>query len=222
MYATSLPLLPIIGMFSFFFQLWVDKFMFCNLYRTPPRYSDSMGKTSLNLIGVAVVIHLVMSIWALGSGTIFQRNVFDLDDALSNTPNGDYSSDDSTGIWMALPPFVRQPHVIILEVLLIMYLLVALLSAVSSHWYQKLMQLIRCLCCFRGSTDAELKSTMNVTQISYSRACKKGTMKGLETYNILANPKYMQAFGISKEFASNHKNLSSIRGFNTKETLADV
>jgi len=216
MYSTSMPLMPFIGMLSFFVQYWVDKFMFCNYYRTPPRYSDNIGNASSNLIGFAVVVHLICSIWALGSGNIFQRNLLDFSDAFSQTKEGIEGSYNSSD-WAKLPPFVRQRHVIVLELILITYILVGLLNVISSHWYENLKKFCRCILCMRGSKDEKLFSQMNLVPITYTKAIKKGSIKGQPTYNILQNPKYQEAFGISKEFASNHKLLCSIRGFNTKE-----
>ena len=37
-----MPVLPFIGALSFYISFWVDKYLFCNFYRIPPKYSDDI------------------------------------------------------------------------------------------------------------------------------------------------------------------------------------
>ena len=72
MYAISMPLMPVFGAVSCYLSYWVDKFLFCNFYRTPPMYSDDMGKNCTSLLGYLVILHLGMSMWMMGNEEIFQ------------------------------------------------------------------------------------------------------------------------------------------------------
>ena len=78
MYAISMPILPLIGAISFYVSYWVDKFLFCNFYRIPPKYSDKIGRKSTNLIAYGIFLHIFMSCWILGNHQIFSgKSAFD-------------------------------------------------------------------------------------------------------------------------------------------------
>jgi hypothetical protein len=47
--------------------------------------------------------------------------------------------------------------------------------------------------------------------VPYSRAVQRNLIKGLANYNILQNPKYKEAFGITWKFAIDHNNVRSVR-----------
>lgn len=47
--------------------------------------------------------------------------------------------------------------------------------------------------------------------MTYVRAVKRNLIKGLATYNILQNPAYKEAFGITWKFAIDHHDVRSIR-----------
>lgn len=51
----------------------------------------------------------------------------------------------------------------------------------------------------------------DVTLITYTRAVQRNLIKGLATYNILQNPVYKDAFGITWKFAVEHKDVNAIR-----------
>ena len=79
MFSTGIPILPLLGTVSFYATYWVDKFLFCNFYRTPPMYGDTLGKTSTRVIGLGIIVHLTMSLWILGSGQIVKfENIYEL------------------------------------------------------------------------------------------------------------------------------------------------
>ena len=212
MYGLSMPLLLIIGALSFFISYWIDKWLFCNFYKTPPLYSDSMGRTCTTLIGVAVVIHLIMSMWSLGTN----EKIFNGLDAFMD---GKGPPDLNMGALTALvTKAMQKQHLLILETLLLIYLAGLVLSRFSAGVGGGFRTCCRCVFCQATSNQAKkLESTMNTVQIDYSSAIHRGVIKGLASYNILKNPKYQEAFGISPEFADNHKRLSSIRGLNTKD-----
>lgn len=47
--------------------------------------------------------------------------------------------------------------------------------------------------------------------MTYSRAIQRNLIKGLATYNVLQNPKYKEAFGITWKFAVDHSRVRSVR-----------
>jgi hypothetical protein len=53
----------------------------------------------------------------------------------------------------------------------------------------------------------------NTINIPYTRAVRRGVIKGLTNYNILQNPKYKEAFAITDVFAMNHSRVKSLRHF---------
>ena len=52
--------------------------------------------------------------------------------------------------------------------------------------------------------------------ISYSRAVQRNLIKGLKNYNILHNPQYKEAFGITWKFAFENKTVRSVRQMKSK------
>ena len=79
MFSSGIPILPILGTVSFFTTYWVDKFLFCNFYRTPPMYGDTLGKTGTRIIGLGIIAHISMSLWILGGGQIVEfENIYEL------------------------------------------------------------------------------------------------------------------------------------------------
>jgi hypothetical protein len=74
--------------------------------------------------------------------------------------------------------------------------------------------------------NAEL-SKAKLQDIPYDRALRRGFVRGLQNYNILQNPVYRNAFGITDEFARTHKRIRSItlpshRGLSALEATSDI
>ena len=212
-YALSMPLLLFIGALSFFLSFWVDKWLFCRFYRTPPVYSDRMGKTASNLLGFSVVTHLVMSMWSLGTND----KIFDGLDAFIN---GGEPSDVNIGALTSLIQrlILQKRHLVILEAVLLIFSVAIVLSKVSKGLGGGLLGLCRCIACQATKDQSkEMEKSRNTIDVDYRSACQRGIIKGLQSYNILKNAWYAEAFGISTEFAESHKRVSSIRGLNAKE-----
>ena len=209
MYTISMPLMPIFGAMSCYLSYWVDKFLFCNFYQTPPMYSDDMGKRSTALLGYLVILHLLMSLWMMGNEEIFQGQ------PLSGQA---YPDDLRKGIRAStLEEKLFKKHLFPIELTLVIFVGWMLLSRMSSTFLSKVCGCLRCLTCSKGNKVKNLKSQMNTVQVDYSSARDREIIKGLSSYNILQNPKYQEAFAITPEFALNHNKVSSIRGYNTKE-----
>ena len=171
-----MPLMPIIGAISFYISYWVDKFMFCKFYRTPPMYSDETGKTSTKIIGLCVILHLIMSAWMMGGDNkVFKGQNY-------------WKNKDDIPIEGLRAVFFKS-HLLIIEGLLILYILGFFLSRFSTGLTSSLLKFLQCLCCCTGSKTERLKSTLNTVDINYTSARHRGVIKGIASYNILQNPK---------------------------------
>jgi hypothetical protein len=212
-YALSMPLLLFIGAVSFFISFWIDKWLFCRFYRTPPVYSDRMGQSASKLLGFSIVLHLILSLWSLGTND----KIFDGLDAFIN---GSTPSDINAGVLTSLIQRVilKKRHLIILEAVLLTFFAALIISKFSHGLGSGLLGICRCFACQATNNQAKkLEKTRNTLEIDYRSACQRGIIKGLASYNILKNPRYAEAFGISAEFAEGHKRVGSIRGLNANE-----
>ena len=203
MYALSIPVLPFIGAISFFLSYWIDKYLFCNFYRIPPKYSDDMGRICTTLIGFAILLHLFMSCWILGKNQVFVGH------------GSVQSSFITTSV--QLKDTMLKKHIIPLELIGIAFVCGHLSVWLCNAFGGTTMKCLRCISCSSGTKVKKLKAMMNKVQVDYSSAKERNIIKGLASYNILQNTKYQEAFAVSQEFAMGHNRLSSIRGLNTKE-----
>ena len=201
-----MPLMPLIGAISFYVSYWVDKYLFCNFYRIPPMYSDKMGKRSTKLIGFAVVIHLVMSLWMMGNKLIFRSEPYfgSVADGIGSSGDDGASTDDifatkqgPTFHFYSTPGVMKyrmlnglnQTHLLPLELLLVGFLLYNIIGRLSGSWKHQIAKILKCLTCRTGITKSKLVSRMNTVQVDYKSAKKRGVIKGLASYNIFQNPK---------------------------------
>jgi len=174
MYSISMPVLPFIGALSFYISFWVDKYLFCNFYRIPPKYSDDIGSRSTSLIGYGIILHIIMSCWILGSNQIFSgRLLYD----------GDRFGDSY------IVKFMMKRHIIPLECLGLIFIVGFIMRRSLMTFSKTLSKIVRCLICSSGTNIKELKRVMNAVQVRYSAARLRGVIKGLASYNILQNPK---------------------------------
>ena len=195
MYAISMPLMPVLGAISCYISYWVDKFLFCNFYKAPPMYSDAMGKKSTMLVGFLVLLHILMSMWMLGSEEIFQ-----------GVPLlGEYypSKNLKSGVDRTASTLVQaklfKKHLFPLQMALIAFVGYVVAIRLSTSFIRRLCGCLRCLTCSssRSGDIRSLKKNMNTVQVNYSSARDRELIKGLSTYNILQNPTYQEAFAIS-------------------------
>jgi hypothetical protein len=180
-YAISMPILPLIGAFSFYISYWVDKFLFCNFYRTPPKYSNDIGQRSTQLIGLCILLHLIVSCWTLGNGEIFigrfigKRKVTDEVYKLLHN--------------IQISHVVTKRHIVILELVSLCFLGGIALYSTASRFRMAVKRIWMCLICSSGDKVGKLRAVMNTVQVRYSVAHHQGIIKGVSSYNILKNPK---------------------------------
>ena len=208
MFCIGIPLMPIIAVCNFYVSYWVDKFLFLRYYRSPPRYSSNIGRMATGLIPYAIVIHLAVSIWTLGN-----RNIFFSGDQDTGGINGYTSHYGSNSIGDK----ISQKHTFPLFVLMVLVVIGILLGQVADSII-KILQVLAKACCGSCLAQSEFyqeieRFLFNTIHISYSRAVRRGIIKGLATYNILQNPKYKEAFGITDGFALMHGRVKSLKHF---------
>ena len=174
MYASSMPILPIIGTITFYVSFWVDKFLFCNFYRTPPKYSHDMERDCTALIGFGIILHIFMSCWILGNDEVFTGELY----------RGSYDTSK-----LRLRGIMLKKHILPLELIALIFILGYLAKRILQVFDFTLTKFLRCLFCLKSSNVKKLKSTMNTVQVKYSGARARGIIKGPPSYNILQNPK---------------------------------
>jgi len=203
MYQSGMPLMCVLGFLSFFLAYWVDKFLFCNFYRIPPMYSDTMSRTATMWVGYGIVVHLLMTIWMYGNKAIFSS-------ALDESIKFDHTKYESDYTIFDLEN-LKQKHMIPLVTLLILFVGLSILNNFFKEWCHMTRLLVNFLTCGSGTTTDKLMSVMNSVEVTYTRAKQRGLIKGLNNYNILQNPNYAKAFGVDESYGRNHKHVSSIR-----------
>lgn len=87
-FSAGMPILYDIITVNIFVFYFIEKYLFVNFYRSPPHLTNAISKNVLELIPIAVVCHLCMSIWILSDPTIFPTSTSS--DSVSS--NNGYSS----------------------------------------------------------------------------------------------------------------------------------
>lgn len=208
MYMAGMPAMLWIGCACFYVNYWMDKYLFCNFYRIPPQYSDTMGRMATQLLGLSIITHLLMSIWIMGNKAIFVSEAFDAGTAVE-----EYESSYNP-LKLLDSDNLEQRHIIPLAVFLVLIVAVWIINQQTKEFTHFTKNIINFITCGSGSKTETLMSTMNTVDVTYTRAKQRGLIKGLNTYNILRNPKYQEAFNIDGEFAAKHRHVTSIRKLN--------
>lgn len=118
---------------------------------------------------------------------------------------------------LSFTDIILKRHIVILEIVAVLFISHIVIKKFTTTFSGTLVKILRCLICGKGNRVKKIKAKMNAVQVTYGGAKARGVIKGLASYNILQNPKYQEAFAITPAFAQNHKHLSEIRGYNTKE-----
>jgi hypothetical protein len=83
-YSTALPTLFLLWPLYMTINYWYDKTMLLRLCKIPPRYSEDLMDYATYCVVFAIVVHLFMAIWILGTPAIFPMRVLAYE-ALDNT-----------------------------------------------------------------------------------------------------------------------------------------
>jgi hypothetical protein len=66
-FSTGMPLLTVVGAFAFFVGYWADKLLFTQYFRLPPLESTRSVARIFSYLPIAVLLHLALGAWALGT-----------------------------------------------------------------------------------------------------------------------------------------------------------
>jgi len=225
-YATAMPLLLLIGAASFYVGYWVDKFLFLRFNRIPLEYGKVLSKGAIKVIQVALLLHVIISIWALSQDELFSSSTD------TNSPLGRAVRSGTAWMHRSIARRLQKAHIQPLVILFLVLAIVMIGRALLKSVFTILCSLFRvfancnrtchtqnddehiekggCKCSFFGEVNG-LDEFASI-DVTYPRAIERGLIKGLHTYNILANPRYKSAFRISDRFAKQHRHVESIRG----------
>jgi hypothetical protein len=197
MYGGGMPILYPIACMSFLLFFWVDKFLIVRYYRHPPEYDARLSRWAVFVMSFAVVLHLGFTIWAYTTpGLLMSPSGADPNDinAIGELASGLIpDAYISRSFWER----VTSSHVMPLSVLLCVAALVGIMSTLLSF------------CSFNSLWFGEVSLAGELP--TFESAMDSGELRGLQTYNILHNPKYARAFGVTIAFADAHKHVGDVR-----------
>lgn len=70
----GIPLLYLLGAGNFLVTYFIEKYLFMNLYRIPPHFSNNVGKRATALIPYALVLHCGVAIWMFSNPVLFEND----------------------------------------------------------------------------------------------------------------------------------------------------
>ena len=217
MYSTGMPLLLIIAALFFGLTYFIDKFLFINLYRTPPKYTTDINKLSTTLIKYALLVHVVMALWTMCDSDIFKSN---------SVGYSKYTGEVFQFSPNSFQGLVTQQHTIpLLIVFLVIFaglIFQFVFDEVLLNGISQILERVFNLKLRGNKEELSLydRRTAN-TVLTYSQATKYGRFKSLASYNILQNPKYQASFGITSSWAMKHKHVGSLRFFHDENDNAE-
>lgn len=229
-YAATMPILLLIGALSFYVGYWADKFLFLRFYRIPPCYGRELSRGVANTIQIALLLHVLVSIWSFSQDNLFETPPD------TNSPLGRTIQASTRWMHASTAKHLQKTHIQPLVVLFLVLATAILARQVINAVVSTVSALLRILtyrahiahpqynhdeeqpksgrdcssCACLGKADG--LESVNCIQVTYPRAIERGLIKGLHTYNILANPRYKNAFGIGDRFARAHCHVESMRG----------
>lgn len=185
-YGAGMPILYVIGAVGCALFFLVDKFLFSKFYRIPPRYSDRIGSAVIEFLPVLLCIHLLLSMWMLGAGPIFQN--------------------DTTREVSQMA--VRRPALFTMFIIVTSYVFFKYLGGEILSFLKFVVDLVPCLCCLRSCFSSEFASETVVTT-TYEHAKVRNQLQGLHGYHVLQNPVYREAFGLGSKGAASREDSRS-------------
>jgi NADH:ubiquinone oxidoreductase subunit 6 (subunit J) len=213
-FSSGIPLLYFVAAANFCASFWIDKFVFVRLCKEPKPYSAKMGQQATMLIPIGVVFHLAMSVWMLSNKEIFSSDV----DAQISQIQEQGKSNSKLGNELLTKITFKQT-------VPLFALLCAILGIFFLYHFLKRVRGVADVVKLFFVGNSEIKNKIEVLQFirdegvveTFSGLVYAGKMKGLTTYNILQNPDYKEAFGITWSFAFKHQRLKSLYNFKTAE-----
>lgn len=205
-YGTGMPILYPVAALSFLLSYWVDKGLMVKYYRAPPHYSTEVGDTMMRFLPLAFAVHLAVSAWMLSSLSIFSSDS-------SGSISGSLAIPDNSVAQVSVPLNDRlaQGHVWPLVLLLGLVVLAMVLYRLAKYLFGTLSHAAAILSCGACTHLVERAvARQRHASVKFQQALASGRIRGLASYNILANPVYLDMFAISEEFAKQFKSVADI------------
>ena len=73
-YSTGMPILYLICLGSLILTFWIDKFLFINVYKKPPRYDMALMRNVRGLLKYAVFLHFAVGFYMVSNTSILTYN----------------------------------------------------------------------------------------------------------------------------------------------------
>mmetsp|Transcript_7926 Transcript_7926/g.28180 ORF Transcript_7926/g.28180 Transcript_7926/m.28180 type:complete len:1141 (-) Transcript_7926:160-3582(-) len=74
-YYSGLPLLLPMAAFAFFLFYWIDKLLILKMFERPARFDDAIARLTADLLPIALLIHIGVSMWMLGESDVLKSAV---------------------------------------------------------------------------------------------------------------------------------------------------
>ena len=202
-FGTGLPMLYPFCLINFIVAYFVYKFLFLNLYRTPPRNRTAkLSREATAMIPLAITIHLIMSVWMLSYGELFSNDI-------DTVKDGDSQKYITPG--QVLDRIINLDHVLALAGFGLFLLVICLAGFIYGR--QKLdknndysyLFTIPCTGIFGSGTITSSTVPGSIAlEIGFERAIQRNLIKGTNNYNILSNPNYKDKLGVGYDFIASH------------------
>jgi len=211
-FSTGIPILYPIAAVNFFLFYFSEKYFFIHMYRIPPHFATLVGRRVAGLIPLGILIHLAMSVWVLSNNDLFSSNSGNQSTSsglVQSSVFGTTIKDKITG-YATFPLFMCFCAVIGLHLLYYYY-------KYSKKTIDRVYDFFFGFCSakYREQMIARRKKTP-LQNITFTRAVQRNLIKGLASYNILQNPTYKEAFGITWKFAVENKGVRDVRKMKAK------
>lgn len=218
-FSSGMPALYIIGGANFLVFYIVEKFLFIKYYQNPPRFNTRMNKTVADLIPLAVFLHLGMAVWMLSNKQFFSNSL------PTTSSDSEVLSDATNAINLkSVNEKISQSHTFPLFVFALTLGIIIAFQGFMEGPFRILFKITKgffikpeyeseegtCGCLSIQEKQFESLVKQRVQLVTFRNAMKRNLMKGLATYNILQNPNYKQAFGISWKFAVEYRHIHSL------------
>ena len=177
--------------------------LFLRLYRTPPRYNESLGRAMSSLLIVAFMIYLAFAVWMLGNPNIFKTDTSSTLEELTGTVQSE-----------SFRARVQQTHTIPFFLTFVIVVVLIMVKQFVHGMLHSLLRAVACITCGYCASDAEFDAEVwgaDRHQLSYSRAIQEGKIMGLGTYNVLFNPELREKLAVPEEFAATRKRISELK-----------
>ena len=243
-FSAGMPLLMPIAAASLFISFNVDKLAFLYLAPRQPAAANSVARYVVSLLPLAILLHLGVGVWMLGSVTVFKNALLDqlgLTADVQMLLAAGATVSTRTGILKTGVLRLTTPQTLPLVVLfagvlagLVLQFVITVLGSLAWTLLDLLLcgNLARLPCCKFCAKDIEDvgEDEPDVEKLprkwAYSAASRSpfyGTklgITGVRSFNCLENPTLQRMFTIPPDYWETNKGLASVANFGAEDALA--